>query len=287
MKKLTIISGKGGTGKTSLVGSFAALAAQKAVLVDADVDAANLSLIMKPRLLEQHDFYASRVAFLDTEKCDHCGLCRELCRFAAISEDYTISHLACEGCAFCAHACPLEAIEMKDTMSGRWFVSDTPYGFLVHARLGIAEENSGKLVTTIRNRAGEIAAGEKSAYMIIDGPPGIGCPVIASLSGVDAALIVTEPTVSGIHDLERVIALCRHFAVSPVICVNRFDIDEEKTEVIAGYCQREKISLAGKIPYDRIFVAAMIEGVPVVEYTDGPLTGHIESVWHNFSVNAK
>lgn len=287
MKKLTIISGKGGTGKTSLVGSFATLAAQKAVLVDADVDAANLSLIMKPRLIEQHDFYASRIASLDGEKCDQCGLCLKLCRFEAISEDFIINRLACEGCAFCAHACPLEAIEMKDTMSGRWFVSDTPYGVLVHARLGIAEENSGKLVTTIRNRAGEIAAGENSAYMIIDGPPGIGCPVIASLSGVDAALIVTEPTVSGIHDLERVIALCRHFAVTPVICVNRFDIDEEKTEAIAGFCRQEKITLAGKIPYDRIFVAAMVEGVPVVEYAEGPLTRLIESVWHNFLVDAK
>lgn len=282
MKIFTVISGKGGTGKTSLVGSFAALAAQQAVFVDADVDAANLSLIMKPQLIERHDFTASRVAVIKNDQCNECGLCRDLCRFEAITPDYHVDSLSCEGCAFCYHACPQEAVAMRDVISGKWFVSSTPYGILIHARLGIAEENSGKLVTTVRNRGREMAAVEKKDYLIIDGPPGIGCPVIASLSGVDAALIVTEPTVAGIHDLERVVALCRHFAVQPVICINRFDLAEDRSGELEKYCHKENIAMAGKIPFDRVFVEAMVAGVPVVEYCAGPLTGAIETLWQNF-----
>ena len=287
MKKLTIISGKGGTGKTSLVGSFAALSWPECIIVDGDVDAANLSLITGPTLLTQHDFRASRTAVIDLEKCGNCGICRDLCRFEAINEKYFVDPIACEGCDFCFYACPQDAVVMEERLSGQWFVSETPYGTLVHARLGIAEENSGKLVTTIRNKGQELAEAGGKEYLIIDGPPGIGCPVIASLSGVDAALVVTEPTVAGIHDLERVLAVCRHFGVLPAVCINRFDLGEAQSEIIEEYCRKENIVIAGKIPFDKVFVEAMVHGLPVVEYTKGPVVQKIEEIWENFSVMGK
>ncbi len=283
MKKITIVSGKGGTGKTSLAGCFASLAGEQAVLVDADVDAANLSLITRPRVLEEYEFWASKVAFINLDNCDDCGLCLELCRFEAISQNYLVDPVTCEGCGFCYHACPRGAIKMKSRLSGRWFVSRTPYGDLVHARLGIAEENSGKLVTTIRKKGEELAEAEKKKYLIVDGPPGIGCPVIASISGVDSALIVTEPTVSGIHDLERVLAVCRHFGVEPSVCINRYDLEEEQAHKIEEYCLSEKVILAGKIPFDRAFVRAMISGVPVVDFTDGAVSEKVCEVWDALS----
>lgn len=283
MKKLAIISGKGGTGKTSLVGSFAVLAVKNAVLVDGDVDAANLSLITRPTLVEKYDFRASKVASIDPEKCESCGLCRELCRFEAISADYLVDPVSCEGCAFCFYACPHDAVVMEEKLSGQWFVSETPYGPLVHARLGIAEENSGKLVTTIRNKGQELAGVKGKEFLIIDGPPGIGCPVIASLSGVDAALAVTEPTVSGIHDLERVLAVCDHFGVPAAVCINRYDLGEAQSAIIEEYCRNKNIIMAGKIPFDKIFVEAMIQGVPVVEYKGGLISRKIAAVWEKFS----
>lgn len=283
MKKMTIISGKGGTGKTSLVGCFAALAEQGAVLVDGDVDAANLSLITGPTLVEEYEFWASKVAEIDRDSCNSCGLCRELCRFAAIYEDYIVDPVSCEGCGFCFYACPHDAVRMEERLSGRWFISKTPYGILVHARLGIAEENSGKLVTTIRNKGQELAEDGHKEYLIIDGPPGIGCPVIASLSGVDAALIVTEPTVSGIHDLERVLTVCKHFGVKAAVCINRFDLGKVQSAAIERYCHEEEIAVAGKISFDRAFVEAMVRGMPVVEYSTGPLSRQIGEVWDTFS----
>ena len=282
MKKMVIISGKGGTGKTSLVGSFAALARQKAVFVDGDVDAANLSLIMKPIPIKEFEFRASRVAVIDPEKCLSCDLCRELCRFEAISGEYAVDPISCEGCGFCYYSCPHKAIVMEERLSGRWFISETPYGTLVHARLGIAEENSGKLVTTIRNEGQELASENNKEYLLIDGPPGIGCPVIASLSGVDAALVVTEPTVSGIHDMDRVLAVCRHFDVPAAVCINRYDLGEEQSGTIEDYCKKRNISLVGRIPFDRVFVEAMVQGVPVVEFTDGLASRTIITVWENF-----
>ena len=279
VKKITVISGKGGTGKTSLVGSFAALAAGDAVLVDGDVDAANLSLIMNPEQLEAHEFRASRVAVINPEVCTSCNLCRELCRFEAVTEDFWVDPIACEGCSFCAYACPAGAIAMEDRLSGHWFISDTPYGTLVHARLGIAEENSGKLVTMIRNRGQELAEMNNKKLVIIDGPPGIGCPVIASLSGVDNALIVTEPTVSGIHDLKRVIDVCRHFGIPASVCINRYDLDLDQTGVIESYCRKSGLDLIGTIPFDRAFVEAMIAGMPVVNFTKGELAETVEAIW--------
>lgn len=284
MKEITVISGKGGTGKTSLAGSFAVLTKQSAVFVDADVDAANLSLITKPELRETHEFRASREALIDPERCLRCGLCFELCRFGAVSEECTVDPTACEGCGVCVHACPNHAVSFEEKLSGHWFVSKTPYGTLVHARLGMAQENSGKLVTTIRNKAVELAAVEGKEYLIIDGPPGIGCPVIASLAGVGAALVVTEPTLSGVHDLERVLAVCRHFQVPAAVCINRFDLDEKNTKTIEDYCEKEAVLPAGKIPFDRVVVEAVVRGVPVVEYTQGPVSQRIKEVWERVAM---
>jgi len=282
MKTVTVISGKGGTGKTSLLASFASLLDNKPVLVDGDVDAANLALITGADILETHYFSASKVAVADPAKCNNCGLCLELCRFGAVAGDYSMDPVACEGCSFCAYACPEGAIEMRDKVSGQWFVSRTAYGSLVHARLGIAEENSGKLVTIVRNKGRELAEGEKKEYLLIDGPPGIGCPVIAALSGVDAALVIAEPTVSGLHDLERVLSVCRHFGVKASVCINRYDLGIEQSKQIEEYCLKQGLVMVGKIPYDRAFVEAMVQGVPVTEYTNGALKDEIVAAWKNF-----
>jgi len=287
MKKLTVISGKGGTGKTTLVGAFASLSAGQTVLVDGDVDAANLSLITGAEQVEKHEFYASKKAVIDQELCSECGLCFELCRFDAITENIRVDMIKCEGCAFCAYACPEQAIDMQQKLSGHWYVSDTDYGPLVHARLGIAEENSGKLVTAVRNRGETLANNADKKYLLIDGPPGIGCPVIASLAGVDSALIVAEPSVSGIHDLERVVAVCRHFGVPAMVCINRFDLGESQSRQIEKYCAEENIPLVGKIPFDRNFVKAMVEGKPAPETLKGSSLRGITSLWENFAEGKK
>ncbi len=278
MKEITVISGKGGTGKTSFTGSFAALSAN-AVFTDCDVDAANLSLIMRPVLQETHEFKASRTAFIQEDECIRCGLCRKLCRFGAISDAFRIDPLSCEGCGVCYHACPAEAITFEETVSGQWFISNTPYGPLVHARLGIAEENSGKLVTLVRNRVKEIARDENRSFILTDGPPGIGCPVIASLAGASAALVVTEPTLSGVHDMERVLDVCRYFKVSALVCINRCDLDEENTRKIEKYCQNRSVPVVGKVPFDKVVTEAMVEGLPVVEYSDGTVSRKIKEIW--------
>ncbi len=283
MKTVTVISGKGGTGKTSLMASFASLLATRSVLVDGDVDAANLSLITGADMLESHDFTASKVAVTDLEKCDSCGLCLKLCRFGAIANDYRIDPVACEGCALCAFACPQEAIEMRDKVSGHWFVSRTNYGTLVHASLGITEGNSGKLVTIVRNKGRELAETTGKEFLLIDGPPGIGCPVIAALSGVDAALVVAEPTVSGIHDLKRILSVCHHFGVMPAVCINRYDLCVEQAKVIEKYCLDGGLLVAGKIPFDRAFIESLAQGIPVTEFNKESLVEKIESVWNNFN----
>lgn len=278
MKEITIISGKGGTGKTSLAGSFAVLSAG-AVFTDCDVDAANLSLIMRPELQEKHEFKASRMAFINEDKCSRCGLCRDLCRYEAISESFQVDSLSCEGCGVCYHACPEEAIDFEEVISGEWFISETPYGPLVHARLGIAEENSGKLVTLVRNKAKEIAQDDQRDLIITDGPPGIGCPVIASLADASAALVVTEPTLSGVHDMERVLSVCSHFNVSAFVCINRYDLDEENTKKIEEYCRKQSVPVVGRVPFDKVVTEAMVQGLAVVEYSDGEVSKSIKELW--------
>jgi len=230
-----ILSGKGGTGKTCIVGSFAAIAQSK-VMADCDVDAADLHLLLNPSVREEKEFQSGQVAVIDEDKCIQCGLCQDLCRFDAI-HDFIIDPVSCEGCSFCVHICPVEAVVMNECKSGDWYISDSKYGPLVHARLRIAQENSGKLVALVRKQAKELAEKNSLDYVICDGPPGIGCPVISSLSGASLALIVTEPTLSGIHDMERVLGVCKHFDVPALVCINKYDINEENTVAIQNYCR--------------------------------------------------
>jgi MinD superfamily P-loop ATPase len=281
MKEVVVLSGKGGTGKTSIVGSFAAIAKSK-VLADCDVDAADLHLLLQPTLREEHEFWSGEVAVIDEEKCTQCGLCQELCRFKAI-DDFRVDAVLCEGCGFCSHTCPSEAITMKENLSGHWSISDTRYGTLVHARLRIAQENSGKLVATVRKQAKEMAEKLELDYIITDGPPGIGCPVISSLSGASLALLVTEPTLSGIHDLERVLGVCRHFDVPALVCINKHDINEDNTRQIESYCIDQGIEVAARIPFDNIVTEAMIHNMPVVEYSHNGVSRQIEALWEKVS----
>ena len=281
MKELVILSGKGGTGKTSIVGSFAAIA-QRKVLVDCDVDAADLNLLLSPSIQEENEFWSGQVAFIDRQKCNECGLCQELCRFDAI-KDFSVDPVACEGCAFCSHICPVEAITMQDCMAGQWFISSSKYGPLVHARLGIAQENSGKLVAMVRKQAREIAMKGEFDYIISDGPPGIGCPVISALSGADMALLVTEPTLSGIHDFERVLSVCQHFDIPAMVCINKYDLNKDNTRQIEEFCRNQGVQVAAKIPFDNVVTEAIVQGLPVVEYSKGEVSGQIESLWQKLS----
>jgi MinD superfamily P-loop ATPase len=281
MKEVVVLSGKGGTGKTSIVGSLAALAKSK-VLADCDVDAADLHLLLSPSIKQETEFWSGQVANIDEDRCTQCGLCQEQCRFDAI-KDFRVDPVSCEGCGFCSHICPVEAITMEENLSGHWFISDTSYGSLVHARLGIAQENSGKLVAVVRQQAKKIAEEQALDYIISDGPPGIGCPVISSLSGASLALLVTEPTLSGIHDLERVIGVCRHFGVPALVCINKYDLNGDNTQRIEAYCSTQSVEVASKIPFDNVVTEAMVHGVPVVEYTDGNVSQEISTLWQKIS----
>ena len=282
MKEVVILSGKGGTGKTSLVGSFAALAQSK-VLADCDVDAADLHLLLKPSVKEDHEFWSGQIAMIDEEKCTECGLCQDVCRFEAI-KDFRVEPTSCEGCGFCHQVCPTEAITMKERLSGHWFISDTRYGPLVHARLGIAQENSGKLVALVRQKARQIAEQHKTDFIISDGPPGIGCSVISSLTGANLALLVTEPTLSGMHDLGRVLEVCRHFGVPALVCINKYDVNEDNTRQIESYCLSQGIEVAARIPFDNVVTEAIVQGLPVVEYSQGKVTREIESLWQRITL---
>lgn len=281
MKEIVVLSGKGGTGKTSVVGSLAALAREK-VMADCDVDAADLHLLLSPTVKEENEFRSGQVAVIDEEKCIECGLCQDLCRFDAIN-DFRVDPISCEGCGFCSHVCPVEAITMEESLSGHWFISDTRYGTLVNARLGIAQENSGKLVALVRKQAREIAERGNLDYIISDGPPGIGCPVISSLSGASLALLVTEPTLSGIHDLKRVLQVCRHFSVPALVCINKYDLNEDNTRRIEEYCQSQQVEIAAKIPFDNVVTEAIVRGQPVVECSDGQVTDEIKRLWQHIT----
>jgi MinD superfamily P-loop ATPase len=279
MKELVIISGKGGTGKTSLMAAFASLA-EKKVLCDADVDAADLHLIMNPKVIRQTDFQSGNTAVIKNDLCTECGLCRQLCRWNAISDDYTVNAIDCEGCGVCVHFCPENAIDFPQNTCGQWFISDTRFGPMVHARLGIAEENSGKLVTLVRQEAAKLAEKKHLDLILTDGPPGVGCPVIASIGGARAVLIVAEPTVSGIHDMERVAQLADHFKVPAMVCVNKFDLNLELTQTIERYAAANNISCLGRIAFDPVFTKAMVEAQTVFEYSNGSqVNREISTIW--------
>ena len=278
MKQITVISGKGGTGKTVLTASFSALAKNK-VMADCDVDAADLHLLLHPVIKERHDFEGGITAKIDEEVCIRCRKCIDICRFDAITDKIKVDPISCEGCALCSRICPVEAIKMEDNICGEWFVSETKYGPLIHAKLGIAEENSGKLVTKVRQVAKEIAKNKGMDYVIIDGPPGIGCPVIASLTGVNVAVIVTEPTLSGIHDMERVLGVASHFEVDSKVVVNKYDLNIDNSKQIMSFCREKNIELAGMIPFSREVSESIVKGVPIIEYTQNGITKDIISIW--------
>jgi MinD superfamily P-loop ATPase len=279
MKQLTILSGKGGTGKTTITASLAVLA-RNAVLADCDVDAPDLHMLLHPEVIKTQEFKGSKLAVIDKTKCDNCGFCREKCRFDAISEAIEVDPIACEGCGVCAAICPADAITMIERLSGYAYLSKTEYGFMAHASLNPGEANSGKLVTLVRQNARILSEKEDSDLILIDGPPGIGCPVIASVTGVDVGLVVTEPTLSGIHDLERALQLLAHFSVAPLVCVNMHDINLDNTEKILRFCEENSIEVVGRIPFNPKVTEAMVNGKTIVEYApECDVTKEIGNIW--------
>jgi len=279
MKQLTVLSGKGGTGKTTTTASLAVLA-RNVVVADCDVDAPDLHMLLHPKVINTQEFKGSKLAVIDEEKCTKCGLCREKCRFDAITEDIKVDPISCEGCGVCTIICPVNAVTLTERISGHAYISKTKYGFMAHAILSPGEANSGKLATLVRQNAKILAEKEHIDLIIIDGPPGIGCPVIASVTGIDAGLVVTEPTLSGIHDLERALQLLGHFNVTPFVCVNMYDINEENTERIVSFCRENGIEVVGKIPFDAMVTEAMVNGKSIVEYApESDVAKEIGNMW--------
>ena len=289
MKQIVIVSGKGGTGKTTVAAALAHLASRSwsLVLADADVDAANLELLLSPRRQETHEFRSGEVASIDPASCTGCGRCATACRFGAVVraqthgavQSYRVEPGACEGCAACYYACAEGAISLLERHSGQWYVSETRFGPLYHAHLFAGQENSGKLVTRLRQEALARAAEGRADLIVIDGPPGIGCPVIASVSGVDLALLVTEPSLSGIHDLGRILGTARHFRVPSAVVVNKADLNPARTQEIVGFCASQGVPLLGAIPYDLEVIHAMTRGEPVTEKGSGPLMRALRALW--------
>lgn len=295
MKQLLVISGKGGTGKTVITGAFAVLATNK-VMVDCDVDASDLHLLLHPHIKETYDFIGDKKAIINQEKCIKCGKCVSLCRFDAIKstknnngrfEKIMVDNISCEGCGICVWNCPVNAIEFNKTVSGQWFISDTKYGPFVHAELGMGEENSGELVTIVKNQAKELAKNNKCDLIIIDGPPGIGCPVIASLSEVDSALVITEPTLSGLHDAERIINVANHFGTDVKLVINKYDLNMNISEKIEEFCNKNNIPLIGKIKFDKGVIEAIVNGKTIIEYDKTDVKEEIVKIWKKFgAINA-
>ena len=277
MKQIAIVSGKGGTGKTSLVASLAALAKGRVVTADCDVDAPDLHLILQPTVRGRREFFGMKKAFIDELKCTKCGSCLDHCRFGAV-HDFQIDPALCEGCGVCKLVCPAQAVTMIDRLSGYAYISDTRFGPLIHAELFPGEEASGKLVAMVREMARDQAASQKRDLVLIDGSPGIGCPVIASLTGVDLALVVTEPTISGEHDLERVLRVTEHFGIKTLVCINKHDLNLAAAQRIEDLCRGRGVEIAGKLPFDPSVVEAMVLAKPVVEL-GGPAAEAMIGLW--------
>ena len=292
MKQIVVLSGKGGTGKTTITAAFAHLsnqdAATHAVLVDADVDAANLELVLEPRQMRAYDFSCGQVAVIASTLCEGCGLCADLCRFDAIAPAngvYAVDRIDCEGCATCKTQCPNDAIYMEPQTDGQWFLSRSRYGVLMHARLKPAQENSGKLVTLLKQQASSLAEKDGYPLVIVDGPPGIGCPAIATLSGADLVVIVTEPTVAGFHDLKRTLSLVDHFRIPALVCVNKADLFEAGREALTDYCNEHGLPQVGEIPFDTIMTEAMIHGQPITAYAPrAPVSVVLQNIWQQILV---
>ncbi len=294
MNELVVISGKGGTGKTSLVASFAALA-RGAVLADCDVDAADLHLVLAPDIERREEFWSGHEAVIRPAACTACGECLAVCRFGAVTRNsghpggatFTIDPLSCEGCGVCVWTCPVHAIDFPERLSGEWYVSQTRFGPLVHARLGIAAENSGKLVSLVRQEARRLAIARDARLLLVDGPPGIGCPVIASVTGASYVLVVTEPSLAGAHDLERVMALTRHFGIPAGVCVNKWDINPEIAGRIEASAAEGGAAVLARIPYDARVTQAQVQGKAVVELGGGAATDAIRQIWEEMCTHLR
>jgi MinD superfamily P-loop ATPase len=281
MPEILIISGKGGTGKTSLTAAFAHLA-DNAIICDLDVDAPDLHLLLQPNTQQTYEFYSGYEAVIQPDLCDGCGTCRQMCRYDAVQPGTgapVIDPLKCEGCKVCVEFCPSDAIAFTSKHCGNWFCSDTRFGPMVHAQLFPGEENSGRLVAVLRQRAKEMAQAQAQPLILSDGPPGIGCPVISSLSGVNLAVIVTEPTPSGLHDLERIVSLCGHFKIPVAAIINKYDLNEKLTQEIETFCRERDGSVVAKLPHDPVFVHAMLKGRAVTEYANGTISQQIRRAW--------
>ena len=283
MKQLSIVSGKGGTGKTTITAAFAALA-QNHVMADGDVDAADLHLILTPQIRKEEEFYGGRTPSLDKAKCDECGICMEVCRFDAIpviNDQYIVQPLDCEGCGYCARVCPTDAITNESQNVGKWYISTTKVGsMMVHARLGIGADNSGKLVAKVKNEAKQIAADNNKGFVIVDGSPGVGCPVVSSLSGANFVVLVTEPTVSGLHDLRRVYQLVKKFHIKAGCIINKSDLNRQVSGEIEEFLKTENIVHIASLPYDETFTRAMTIGQTIVEYQEGELKDMLTESWN-------
>ena len=283
MKEIVVISGKGGTGKTSITASFAMLGGKDIVVADCDVDAADMHLLMQPDWEKSEDFYSGVIAEIDQEKCIKCGKCADVCRFNAIpiiNKKYVVNTLNCEGCGYCFHICPTDAITMNEQNVGKWFISNTKAdNVMVHARLGIGAENSGKLVAKVKNEAKRIAEETDKQFIVVDGSPGIGCPVVSSLSGADFVVLVTEPTVSGLHDLKRVYELVKKFNIPAGCIINKADLNTKVAQQIEKFLKEEKITYIADLPYDEMFTKAMTNGQTIVEYDDANLKNIVLNSW--------
>ncbi|HSQ27668.1 MAG TPA: ATP-binding protein [Anaerolineales bacterium] len=293
MRQIVILSGKGGTGKTSVTAALAQLATESnkihgLVLADADVDAANLDLVLHPNRLEEHEFMGGSLALIDADLCQGCGNCEEVCRFGAIIAPelgelvYSVDQVACDGCASCVYACPESAIQMETQIAGSWFHSDSRYGALFHAQLHPGQENSGKLVTLVKQQARLYALDHSLDLVLVDGPPGIGCPVISAASGADMALIIAEPTMAGIHDMERALQTTRHFRLPSMVVINKADISPKGADQIRNYCLKHEIELIGEIPFDENITQALVLGEPVTAWKpDAPASQAIQKIWES------
>jgi len=289
LQQVAVVSGKGGTGKTSLVACFAALSHNSA-LADCDVDAADLHLLTDPRVVRREPFTGGKRARIKADKCSACGKCEELCRFGAVSIDdsgngigdkiFSVDPIACEGCGVCAWFCPEDAVELLPAVNGEWLISETRFGPMVHAKLGVGEENSGKLVSLVRSAARKIAEERGLNDVLIDGSPGIGCPVIASISGADLILVVTEPTLSGLHDLERVTDLALHFGIPAMVCINKWDLNPGMADDIEARVLDRGLGLAGRVRYDRGVTEAQVQRKTAVETRHDGSAADIRSIWN-------
>lgn len=281
MVEITVLSGKGGTGKTSLTGAWARLAGSP-VICDLDVDAPDLHLLLNPQRERSEEFYSGNEAKIDQERCTLCGRCQDLCKFRAIEETdgkLAVDPVRCEGCMVCVHFCPEGAIDFPVRHCGQWYVSSTRFGPMVHAQLFAGQENSGRLVALLRQQARDMAEERGADLILSDGPPGIGCPVISSLSGTSLAVVVTEPTMSGVHDLKRVVELCGNFRVPVGVVVNKYDLDLGQTETVEKYAREHGLSLLGRLPHDPAFIQAMVARRVVGEDDDGPLAREVARIW--------